>query len=333
MLVPNQLIEVRVSTKTFKHYKSLGYDVKCLDTIMVPPQHLTEGSSCNVKLNCDICNKEMTRPYKQYLLYHRYGYDTCNQCKDKKAKQTCVDKYGVETHMLVPEVQKKVLDTMRNIYDVDNISQLNDIKEKKKKTCQKNFGVENPMFSNEIQKKLETTMLQKYGCKNAKQNEQIKERAVITNIKKYGVQNPMQNVKIKAKAMETMVKNSVIPTSKQQLEIYKIIKQRYPEAELNYPFSTCSLDIFICVNGINIDIEYEGCYWHRDSQRDIKRDKFLQSQGFKTLRIKSGHLLPTEEELFDAINYLVNTEHHFKEIILSDWKEGDLCHAQLQVVV
>ena len=29
----------------------------------------------------------------------------------------------------------------------------------------------------------------------------------------------------------------------------------------------------------------------------------------------------TAEELFDAIDYLVNTEHHFKEIILSDWKE------------
>lgn len=44
----------------------------------------------------------------------------------------------------------------------------------------------------------------------------------------------------------------------------------------------------------------------------------------------SGHLLPTEQELFDAIDYLVNTEHHFKEIILSDWKgkEEEECQKQ-----
>ena len=88
-------------------------------------------------------------------------------------------------------------------------------------------------------------------------------------------------------------------------------------------FSQCSLDIFIEVNGVKIDIEYDGSYWHQNQQKDIKRDKFLQSHGFKTLRVRSGHLLPNEQELFDAIDYLVSTEHHFKEIVLSDWKKVD----------
>ena len=40
----------------------------------------------------------------------------------------------------------------------------------------------------------------------------------------------------------------------------------------------------------------------------------------------------TEQELFDAIDYLVNTEHHFKEIILSDWKEKEEEECQKQLL-
>ena len=101
-----------------------------------------------------------------------------------------------------------------------------------------------------------------------------------------------------------------------------MIQKKYPDAVLNYPFSTCFLDIFVCIDDIKIDIEYD-CKFFHNKQRDIKRDKYLQSQGFKTLRIRSGHLLPTEKELFNAIDYLVDTDHIFKEIILSDWKGDD----------
>ena len=98
-----------------------------------------------------------------------------------------------------------------------------------------------------------------------------------------------------------------------------MVKAKYLNAELNYPFSSLSLDIFISVDNINIDIEYDGRYWHQDQQADIRRDKFLQSKGFKVIRIRSGHKLPAEEQLFSAIDELVTTDRIFKEIILSDW--------------
>lgn len=323
MLVPDQLIEVKVIGKTLQHYRSLGYDVKYLDIIMVPPEHLTDGSKSNVDIICDICGKLISRPYKRYLRCHTNGYDTCDKCKDKKAKDTCMERYGVETHMLVPEIQEKVKNIINFKYGVDNISQSDIVKAKKINTCIKNFGVANPMFSDIIKTKVEETNMERYGCKNPNQNKKIRQKAELTNIKRYGVKNPNQNPIIKAKSMNTMRENCSIPTSSQQIKLYEMIKNKYPSAELNYPFSTCSLDIFVCVNNIKIDVEYDGGYWHQDKQKDIKRDKFLQSQGFKTLRIRSGHKIPTEEELFKAIDYLVNTEHHFKEIILSDWKEGD----------
>ena len=323
MLISNQLIEVKVTGRTLKHYKDLGYNVKCLDIIKVPPEHLTDGSHCDVKICCDICGKEITRPYKQYIAYHTYGYDTCNQCKDSKAKQTCIDKYGVNTHMLVPDIQTKFQNIIYDKYGVDNISKLETVKEQKKQTCMDNFGVENPMHSEFIKEKIEQTNIKKYGCKNPQQNKEIKYKTELTNIKKYGVKNPNQNPIIKAKAIKTMTNNGTVPTYKQQIALYKVIKTKYSNAVLNHPFSTCSLDVFVCINNIKIDIEYDGGFWHIDQQKDIRRDKFLQSQGFKILRIRSNRLLPTDQELFDAIDYLVATEHHFKEIILKDWKGDD----------
>ncbi len=105
------------------------------------------------------------------------------------------------------------------------------------------------------------------------------------------------------------------------MALYKIIEAKYPSSELNKPFDSCFLDIYLCVDGVEIDIEYDGWYWHQDTLRDIRRDKHLQSKGIKVLRIRSGNLLPTEEELFAAIDELVTTDRKFKEIILSDWKQ------------
>lgn len=333
MLVPNQLVSVKVVGKTIKHYRELGYIVNVCDIIMVPPEHLTIGSHSEVDVICDICGTIVSRPYKQYLEYHKNGYDTCEKCKQRKLRDTCINRYGVSNPMLVPEFKEKLTNTVMNLYGVNSVFKLEDVQKQKMETLQRNFGVTNPMFSEEVRDKLKLTMIEKYGCENPMQNKEINERAQLTNLKKYGVRNPQQNSEIKAKTMKTLLQRGTVPTSKQQVELYEMVKGRYNNAQLNFPFESCLLDVFVIVNNISIDIEYDGSYWHQDQQRDIKRDKFLQSQGFKTLRVRSGHLLPTEQELFDAIDYLVNTEHHFKEIILSDWKEKEEEECQKQLLV
>lgn len=289
MLVPEQLIQVRINNKNQQHFKELGYDVSYGDTIIVPPEHLTKYSRAIVKVRCDIdgCNSIMDKYYYAYSEQHTYCLDVCKEHKGEKTKITNLIKYGTE------------------------------------------WGFQNE----EIKRKIEHTNIEKYGCENPSSAKKIRDKVKQTCLERYGVEHNSQVREFREKAVRTLAENSSVPTSSQQIKLYKIIKNKYPDAELNYPFSTCSLDIFVCVNSIKIDVEYDGGYWHQDKQKDIKRDKFLQSQGFKTLRIRSGHKVPTEEELFDAIDYLVNTEHNFKEIILSDWKEGDEPCRQLQVVV
>ena len=415
MLIPNQLVEVKVIGVTLNHYRNLGYDVNMFDTIMVPPEHLTNGSKCKVDVICDICSKKISRTYKEYLKHHTNDIDTCNKCKTVKSIVTCNERYGVDNPMLSPKIKDKLNQTVWDKYEVKSVSELNSVKEKKRNTCMEHYGVENPGQSQEIKEKSKRTCLDRYGCENPMQNqevrakaeqtnlmrygvknpnqsdvirektkatnlnkygvenvfqsneiqnkiaetnlekygaenpfasEEIKNKIVATNLQKYGVEyfsqteeflikrgqtnikrygyeSPMKNIEIKEKSIKTMYEHGTQKTSTQQLKVYEMIKNKHPDVILNYPFSSLSLDIFVEINNVKIDIEYDGWFFHQDKQKDIKRDKFLQSQGFKTLRIRSGHLLPTEQELFDAIDYLVNTEHHFKEIVLSDWKKVD----------
>lgn len=57
----------------------------------------------------------------------------------------------------------------------------------------------------------------------------------------------------------------------------------YVNHELNYPQRVIYLD-FYCGHA---NIEFDGQYWHRDTKRqDQQRDAYLQSKGFRVLRIK-----------------------------------------------
>ena len=298
MLVPNQIVEVKIIGPTLQHYRNLGYDVQYLDIIQVPVEHLTKGSKVAVQVKCDVCGKEFSRPYKQYLHYHSRGIDTCNEHKNIKTKVTCMEKYGVE-----------------------NIFQYDEFKGKHRKTCLERYGHEYISQVPKIRQKIEDTCYEKYGGSNPMYSNEIKEKVAKTNLERYGVTMPLQNNIVKEKAVQSYYKNGTIKTSTEQEVLYKIIKEQYACSELNKPFDSCFLDIYLCVDGVEIDIEYDGWYWHQDAIRDIRRDKHLQSRGVKVLRIRSGSLLPTEKELFAAIDELVTTDRKFKEIILSDWKQ------------
>ena len=100
-----------------------------------------------------------------------------------------------------------------------------------------------------------------------------------------------------------------------------MLKESGIQVEKNAHFSSLFLDCLIEINGIKIDIEYDGQYWHQDTQKDIRRDKFIQSNGYKVIRIKSNHKVPTIEELYEKINLLINSDRYYEEIILDDYKK------------
>lgn len=262
-------------------------------------------------------NKEIRDRQIQTFKEHYYSSD---EIKNKRIKG-CMDKYGVPYVNQSQDIQEKTKRTNLERYGVENVFQNKEIQEKIKSTNLQKYGSENPFANEEIKAKIMETNISKYGVPYIMMSDEMKTKAKETNIKKYGVENPLQNPEILAKMLDTLCKNGECPTSKQQLELFEIIKNKYSFVELNYPYSSCVLDIYICINNIKIDIEYDGWYWHQNQQRDIKRDRFLQSNGFKVLRIKSARQIPKEKEIFDAIDSLVKTDRIYKEIIMDGWKE------------
>ena len=67
-------------------------------------------------------------------------------------------------HLRLKHIQELRKQTCLNKYGVESTNQLIEIKEKKKQTCLKNFGVENPSQCKEIQNKKILTFQKHYGC-------------------------------------------------------------------------------------------------------------------------------------------------------------------------
>lgn len=103
-----------------------------------------------------------------------------------------------------------------------------------------------------------------------------------------------------------------VMTSKAQRKIAKMLG-----ASLNYPISKMIVDI--CLVADKIVIEYDGWFYHKDSQvADRRRDEYLKSLGYKILRVKSRRKIPDIQQLRNGIDYLKNG-HTFTEIVLDDW--------------
>lgn len=119
-----------------------------------------------------------------------------------------------------PDYQKKRMDSYRKTclekYGVENVYQLEEVKEKKKKSYLKHYGVEHPSQSSEFQKKVKETCLEKYGVEHVMQSDEFKQKSQETCLKKYGVKhflshymnsenyiNPFTREEVKEKIKET----------------------------------------------------------------------------------------------------------------------------------
>lgn len=177
MLLCNE-IEISISGRNRQYYRNLKYVCNSGDRITIKIEDLNKNSLLKVKVKCDICDNEKSISYHSYCNSLKNGdYYSCNKCKNTKSINTCKEKYGVE-----------------------NVSQLKEIKEKKKQTNINNWGTENVFQNEEIKTKSRETKLEKYDDEYYTN----REKSCETCVKNNGVKYPMQSKKIK----ETRNKNN-----------------------------------------------------------------------------------------------------------------------------
>jgi len=94
--------------------------------------------------------------------------------------------------------------------------------------------------------------------------------------------------------MNSCIKNP----SKPQVEIYNLAKSIYEDAKINYTCKNYSIDI--AIPSLKIAIEYDGSFWHKNKEKDEKRQREIELEGWKFIRYID--YIPTEENLVRDVN-------------------------------
>jgi hypothetical protein len=135
------------------------------------------GAQKFIEFKCIKCNKNTSKRFEYIIKYN----PTCNECsyleKGNKARNTMILKYGVENVSQLNSIKEKKKETTLKNYGVEHNSQCQIIKDKKIKTCFKNNGVEHPQQSKIIYNKTKETCIKKYGFEHPQQNEEIMENS------------------------------------------------------------------------------------------------------------------------------------------------------------
>lgn len=286
-----------------KYYIDKGYSfTKMKDKFIVNVEDLPMQSHAKVLIKCDYCGKEYKISYQNYTSRSKIiDKDACSECKNIKGLQTVIEKFGVNNYFATE-----------------------DFKVKHKQRCLEKYGVEYYTQTEEMKEKAKNTCLERYGKPSFTQTEEYKQKTIQTNLKKRGYEYHTQDPTVIKKIMQSFYCNDSGKCSKPQKQLYDLLIEIYGNCELNFPCEFYSLDCYIKINNIKIDIEYDGEYWHKDKgKKDYIRDKFVRSKGYKILRIIGNRQIPTKENLINAINVLVDTDNYFLKIytdIISDIK-------------
>lgn len=265
-------------------------------TWLVPAEELTKGCTKKILVKCDVCGKIKTtnnQSYQKSVANQGY-YACCQKCARKKVEATNLVKYGG----VAPQCNKEISD-------------------KAKQTFINNYGVDNPFKSPLIQEKIKNTMIERYGVEHPIQSKEIKEKTIQTNIQRYGCEYHMQNPEQKAKFLENYSKNGV-PHSSQENELKIILLEQNYTYKESLALDRCILDFVIYLNGVYINVECDGYFWHckkkEDKYYDIRRDEFVLNKYDKVLRIVYNRTLPSKEEILKNIEELSLSDNNFMRI-------------------
>ena len=208
---------------------------------------------------------------------------------------------SVKCAMNSEEVKQHCKDLLQEKYGVDNVYQLESVKNKIRSTNLEKLGVEMPIQSKAVREKAKQTCLEKYGVENVSQSEYCKEKIKKTNNERYGgnapacsteVQNKMRKTceekygipsyvqtqqfkdlwknkdfvkKIKEKEYKTKKNNNSFKKSTPEIKILELLKINYPDTI--YQYSTDPRYPFNCdfyIPSLDLFIEYNGHWTHQD---------------------------------------------------------------------
>jgi hypothetical protein len=134
----------------------------------------------------------------------------CKECTTIRKKEKTIitnnKKYNTNYAVQNKEIQEERRLKLLEKYNVENISQIEDVKNKKKELSRLKYNTDYPLQHISVKEKREHTNLSRYNVRNQFQLEKIKEKIKETNLERYGVEHPSQNQEIQEKIQKTAKK-------------------------------------------------------------------------------------------------------------------------------
>lgn len=235
------------------------------------------------------------------------------------------DKHNVQRHS--KEVKAKLLvdkqkATFSERYNVENPSQLEEIKLKKQNTCQINFGVAWPGQSSLVKEKSKTTCKQRFGVEYSLQAPSVREKSKQTNLKHFGVEVPVQCQQIREKMANTCIERygtaniAELPAVKQKKEQTCLAKYGVDSYMKTVAFRQSSLEATnsrpsrYLFDSEHFDSFPELCFYlyHKYNNHNIKRNKIGLQYIFEN---KTHHYFP--DFSINDILYEIKGAHFIKD--------------------
>ena len=151
---------------------------------------IQEYSGNKVKLfyTCSNCNEEAHVSLSEFNRGRR-----CEKCKRERAKETNLEKYGVENPFQSEEIKTRIKENNLEKYGVDHHMKVPEIHQKAKDTHMARHGFGFAFHSKESFEKIHITCMERYGAEYPLQNDYIRKKGQETCMNRFGVKWPMQN--------------------------------------------------------------------------------------------------------------------------------------------
>lgn len=235
--------------------------------------------------NAPACSKEILEKIKR-TNRERYGADWIWETEEGKErqKQAIFEKYGVYYIAKLPETTKKREETclkkygrknigqfgtpehkaaIKNKYDVENITQSEQFKEKYKQTVRAKYGVDTVLVLPQNQIKAKKVIREKYGTNCILTLPEFAEKAKQGRAKwRQSPEYPETLKRIIQKAWETRKKNGTTNTSNAEQEILKLLKVKFPNVVYQYKSEEYPFWCDFYIPELKLYIEYQGDWSH-----------------------------------------------------------------------
>lgn len=225
-------VEVAINARNKKRYLGKGYNIPTHiingkeyvpkgTTIIVKVDDLSKGSHYKVMVQCDYCGAVFEREYCYYYATHNkqtIKNDCCAKCVPLKAKESIKEKYDVSNIWEIAEVKEKYQNTLQERYGVTSLSKIPGLYDKVKKTNLERYGTTCSLQNKEISDKVKQTNLERYGTEYSIQSQFVKDKIKNTLEERYGVDHVAKIPHVLEKRKQTnMQKYGIIYPSQNAL--------------------------------------------------------------------------------------------------------------------